>query len=141
MAALSYQGEDRKKMLETATVKWIGGALNGLNTRNGKYEAYAIVGGSGTGKTRFLGEMIDNWDHWRDLSRKASPPGAEIPPNTLIFPISFSFSTSVTVAEELIVNLLIDTLKICREVTSIYQFPLFYLDCCLCYNFLYYRAH
>jgi hypothetical protein len=137
---LSYQGKNRKKMLETATVRWIGGALHGLNTRNGKYEAYAIVGGSGTGKTRFLGEMIDNWEHWRALSRKISPPGAEIPPSTLVFPISFNSSTSVTPGEEQIVDILIDTYKISREVTSTYQFPIFYFNYCLCYIFPYYSA-
>ncbi len=137
---LSYQGEERKMMLETATVEWIGGALHGLNTSNGKYDAYAIVGGSGTGKTRFLGEMVENWEHWRDLSREANPLGAEIPPSTLIFPISFNFSTPVSAAESQIVNMLTDTFKIDREVTSIYQFPLFYFNYCLCYNFLYYRT-
>ena len=62
-------------MLESATVEWIGG---------------------GTGKTRFLGEMIEKWEHWRDLSRetaRASPMkhSREIPRSTSVFPISFNF--------------------------------------------------
>ncbi len=134
---LSYQGEERKKMLETAAIKWIGGALHGLNIKNGKIEAYAIVGGGGTGKTRFLGEMADRWEHWRDLSRETN---REIPPSTLIFPISFNFLTPVSGAEWQIVNKLTDTFKFDREVTSIYQFPLFFSYYCLYYNFQYYST-
>ncbi len=123
-----YQGDERKKMLEIATIDWIGGALHGLNTSNGKYDAYVIVGGSGTGKTRFLGEIIENWDHWRDLSieaAKADPtkPSREIPANTLIFPINFSFSTPVTNSELHIFKKLKDTHEFDNQVKSIYKYP------------------
>ncbi len=126
---LKYQGDERKKMLEIATIEWIGGALHGLNTGNGKYDSYAIVGNSGTGKTRFLGEIIDNWDHWRALSieaAKADPtkPSREIPANTLIFPINFSFSTPVTNSELHIFKILKDTYKFDNQVNSIYEHPM-----------------
>jgi hypothetical protein len=101
---LKYRGNERKEMLETAAIEWIGGGLKGLNTKGGRFEAYAIVGGRGTGKTRFLGEIVKQWDHWRDLSKakaKANPTKAsrEIPPDTLVFPIDFSDKSPMSNSE------------------------------------------
>ena len=108
---LKFQGDERKKMLETAAIEWIGGALNGLNTKNGRFEAYVIVGGAGTGKTRFLGEIVKQWDHWRDLSAAKAKadlevPSREIPPDTLVFPIGFNFFSPVKPKEVQLINYL-----------------------------------
>jgi hypothetical protein len=121
---LKYEGVERKKMLETVTREWIGGALHKLNVSNGKLDAYAIVGGSGTGKTRFLGEMVEQWDQLRALSAddaRSNPmgtPSREIPLDTLVFPICFNFLTCVTSAERNLILFLLSGKKDDYMVTS-----------------------
>ena len=117
---LPYQGDERKEMLETAAIKWIGGAFNGLNHKHGKIEAYAIVGGSGTGKTRFLGEIVEQWDRLRALSTATSETdltkaSLEIPPDTLVFPIGFNYLTPVDRIEVDIIERLLAP-KLSQEV-------------------------
>jgi hypothetical protein len=132
---LPYQGEERKEMLETAAIKWIGGALNGLNITNGKLEAYAVVGGSGTGKTRFLGEIVEQWDRLRALSAaksKADPKkvSREIPPDTLVFPIDFSYLTTEKSLEVDIINYLLEANTNQKDDYKVASLSLFILAFC-----------
>ena len=122
---LKYEGVERKQMLESVAIEWIGGALHGLNKTNGKDDAYAIVGGSGTGKTRFLGEMVEQWDRLRALSTdatRANPigmPSREIPIDTLVFPICFNYKTSLAAYESELIAVLKTERKVKLEVTSL----------------------
>ncbi len=113
---LKYQGDERKKMIETTVIEWIGGAIHGLNMMNGKVDAYTIVGGSGTGKTRFLGEIFEQWDRLQALSVKqetvkaiSTMPSREIPSNTLVFPISYNSLTTMTDLEVKLIHALSDS--------------------------------
>ncbi len=81
-----------------------------MNIANGKFEAYAIVGGPGTSKTRFLGEIVEQWDRLRALSAddtrgKRGAPSRAIPPDTLAFPIGFNFETPVTDVDRGVIDL------------------------------------
>ena len=112
-------------MLESVAIEWIGGALHGLNKTNGTNDAYAIVGGSGTGKARFLGEMVEQWDRLRALSTdatRANPigmPSREIPIDTLVFPICFNYKTSLAAYESELIAVLKTERKVKLEVTSL----------------------
>ena len=121
---LKYEGVERKQMLESVAIEWIGGALHGLNKTNGTNDAYAIVGGSGTGKARFLGEMVEQWDRLRALSTDAARantigmPSREIPTDTLVFPICFNHKTVLAVSESRLITFLLTDANIILQVIS-----------------------
>lgn len=117
---LRYEGQSRVEMMETVACRWIGGALHDINMRNGTIEGYAIVGGSGTGKTRFLGEIFERWDHLRALSIEATKTNpaqpVEIPSNTLLIPLTFHSKCTVTASERDMIRALMDDFKMNLKV-------------------------
>jgi hypothetical protein len=126
-APLKYEGVKRKEVLEMVVSKWIGGALHKLNVTNGRIDGYAIVGASGMGKTRFLSEIVEQWDRLRALGvdvKSAEPgtPSREIPADTMVFPIGFSNSTPVIDSERDIIKFLMNKDKFGHEVPFLAYF-------------------